>query len=109
MADESTFMEQEDFNDPSDVLKKLFESKLQGTIIGLLSPIFGRRMVLTGVEDLILDDDPIVVLKPYDMHGYILPETKIHLKEIHSVREFISKFKNPFEKRLTSNGNLLLT
>ena len=102
------FIMQEEFNSPVDILKKILESQTQGTVIGIVSPLLGRTMVLTGIETLILEDSPLVVLRPYDIYGYILPETKIYLDDITSVRPFTSQFKNPFESKLGENQNTML-
>jgi hypothetical protein len=101
-------MKEEDFNGPTDILKIILESQTHGTVIGIVSPLLGRTIVLTGIESLILEDSPLVVLKPYDIYGYILPETKIYLEDITSVRPFTSHFKNPFESKLGENQNTML-
>ena len=91
---------EEDLIDPIEILKKLIDSKVNGNLIGITSPLLSRIMVVTGVEDIVLDDSPIVVLKPYDKSGCMLLETKIPLSEIYSVRPFTSKFENPFLQKL---------
>lgn len=92
--------------DASEILKRLLESKVKGTIIGVTASTLGTTMVLAGIDDVLLGKIPMVVLKPYDTYGYILPETKIHLEDISSVRPFASKFQNPFEKKLNSQNRM---
>jgi hypothetical protein len=93
--------EQEEFTDPKDILKFLLESKQHGTVIGISAPVFGRIMVMTCVQDLILEHAPVVILSPYDMTGHMLPITKIQLDSIRSVRPFTSKFQNPYASKLS--------
>jgi hypothetical protein len=101
----SRFMEQEDVTNPGHILNHLLNSKEKGTVIGIVSPVLGRLMALTGVEDLILDERPMVILKPYDMNGRILPTAKILLENIYSVRPFTSKFENPFVAKFEEGNN----
>jgi len=68
-----------------------------------MSPALGdAEMYLTAVEDFVITegDDPLVVLKPYDMSGYLLPVNKIPLNSIEAVCPFKSKFENPFLPKL---------
>ena len=96
-------MEEENVSNRSDILRKLVDSKFQGTVVGLVTRVLGIAMVLTGIEDIILDESPAIILKPYDVYGYILPERRILLDDIYSVKSFASKFKNPFETRLADS------
>jgi hypothetical protein len=86
----------EEITNPKEILEQILDSKSKGTVIGISSPILGRGMVLTSVEDLILGGSPLIVLKPYDTSGNMLPETKIYLENINAVRAFSTRFENPF-------------
>ena|SRR5689334_1808404 len=96
-------LEQDVFSDPSEILKKLLESQFQKTVIGIISPVFGRVMVLTSVETLLLEESTTVVLKPYDIYGSILPANKLLLEDITSVRPFSSLFRNPLESKISDD------
>lgn len=100
----SQILDPEVFTSPKDILQQLLESKQKGTMIGIIAPVLGTLMVLTGVQDLIFYDSPVVVLKPYDAHGSMLSETKIPLDTIESVQPFASQFENPFIARLSDGG-----
>lgn len=89
----------EEITNPKEILEHILDSKNNGTVIGISSPILGRGMVLTSIEDIILGGSPLIVLKPYDTSGNILPERKIHLENIPAVRAFSTRFENPFISR----------
>jgi hypothetical protein len=101
------FMDEDIFN-PTDIVSHLVTSKENGTIIGINSYLLGTTMVRTGVEALIFDDELLILLKPYDVHGYMLPVTRLALHDIQSVRSFTSKFENPFVVRMNDDRNSLL-
>jgi len=98
----------EEISNPTDIVSHLITSKENGTIIGINSYLLGTTMVRTGIEALIFDNEFVVVLKPYDIHGYMLPVTRLFLSEIQSVRSFTSKFENPFVARMNEDRNSLL-
>lgn len=100
------FMETEDVTNPSHIVAKLLESKNNGTVIGILSPILSSVMVLTCVKELFFDDQLLVEIMPYDTNGQILPATRIYLHEIKSVKPFTSKFQNPFVAKLSEGDGL---
>lgn len=89
---------------PRTILQALHESKDNGTVIGITSPVLGRGTFLTSVNDIIILDDiassPTIILKPFDANGYFLETNVIKLDDIRSVCVFTSKFENPFMKRL---------
>ena len=93
-------------SEPTKIFKALLDSKEKGTVIGITSPILGKTMCLTCIEDLILSNEGelIVVLKSYDINGYILPSNKISLSHIESVYPFTSMFQNPFIPKRNSEG-----
>lgn len=101
-------MDPEVFSSPKDILGLILESKQKGTVIGIKTPVFGRFVVLVGVEDLIFHEVPMVVLKPYDARGQMLSETKIPLSDIEFVQPFTSRFKNPFITRLGDSQQSLV-
>jgi hypothetical protein len=104
----SRFMEQEEFTTTGDIIKHLLSSKENGTVIGISSTVLGRTMVLTGIRDLIFGDELLIVLMPFDTSGYMLPATKISVKDIRSVKPFKSKFENPFVAKLRDDQNSML-
>jgi len=81
--------------DPKKIVEQLLESKSNGTVIGILSPLLGRIVVLTGVEDLSLEEEPVVVLKPFNTSGNIIADVKIPLSQIELVQAFRTIFGNP--------------
>jgi hypothetical protein len=52
---------------------------------------------------LITDSDPVVILKSYDVTGYLLARNNLKLSEIESVIPFTSTFPNPFLKEYQRN------
>jgi hypothetical protein len=83
------------------VLRHLEDSKNNNTVIAISAPILGSGVFLTSVSEVIpLQGDYIIVLKGYDVTGYILERNKIKLSDIRSVYPFRSEFKNPYLKEL---------
>jgi hypothetical protein len=94
-------LDQEVCTNPEDILKMLLESQSKQTVIGIISPVFGRVMVMTCVDTLVLEEEsPVVVFKPFDIYGCMLPTNKVELEYITSVCAFSSEFKNPLETKL---------
>jgi hypothetical protein len=89
---------------PDLILKALIESKQNGTAIGINAPGFFNGILVTGIEDIVLehDSDAIIILKKYDSNGYFLQHHKLKVGEIVSVCPFKSSFENPFLKELGS-------
>ena len=102
------YLDLENSTSEREILEALINSKANGTVIGISSSLLGRSMYLTGVIDLIVGDNAMVILQAYDTNGYILPETKIPLESIKAVRPFASKFENPFVNKLNEAQNPLL-
>src|SRR5690606_40941249 len=59
------------------------------------------EVCVTAVEDIIIDKDVTVVLKNYDITGYMLETNKLKLGEITSVCPFKSPFGNPYMRTLS--------
>lgn len=87
-------------SDPGEMLTILAESKTNGTAVGINAPLLGNEIVVTAVEDIIIDEDVTVVLKNYDITGYMLETNKMRLGEIVSVCPFTSPFGNPYMRTL---------
>ena len=87
-------------SDPGEMLNILAESKVSGTAVGINAPILGSEIYVTAVEDIIIDDDITIVLKNYDITGYMLETNKLKLGEIKSVCPFRSAFENPYMRTL---------
>src|SRR5688500_17271060 len=82
--------------EPGEMLNILNESKTNGTAVGIFAPVLGQEIYVTAVEDILVDDDITIVLKNYDMTGYMLETNKLKLGEIKSVCPFKSLFQNPY-------------
>lgn len=90
--------------DPTEIFRALLNSKERGTAIGIISPLLGKGMFVTGVEDILIGDgqeNSHVILKGYDFTGHILETNTIRLTDIEGVCMFSSKFGNPFLKTLS--------
>lgn len=89
--------------DSHEIFKALLSSKEQGTAIGIKSPLLGKGMFVTGVEDILVGDgheNTRVILKGYDFTGHVLDTNSIRLTDIEGVCQFASKFGNPILKTL---------
>jgi hypothetical protein len=80
-----------------DILKILFDSKEHGNTVAVKSQSFGDGLVVTAVEDIILaeDGETIILFKPFDATGSVLPTNKVRLADIDAACPLISEFKNP--------------
>jgi hypothetical protein len=85
-------------NDGDDILSLLHKSKDFTLAIGIRSDKLGPGIYVTCVENISLEGDFMVVLKPYDATGKMLETNRLRLSEILSVLPFNSKFQNPFHK-----------
>jgi hypothetical protein len=98
-------MERIDFafvSEASKILAALGESRKNETVIGISAPILGNGIFLTSVEDIKpAGNDYTIVLKGYDITGYILERNKIRLTDVRAVCPFNSPFRNPYLKELT--------
>ena len=93
-------------SDSGDMLNILFESKEHGIAVGIKAPTLGDGIYVTAVDDIILDQDIIIVLKSYDITGYMLETNKLKLGEIRSVFPFKSAFENPYMKNISHSKSL---
>jgi hypothetical protein len=85
-------------SDRSFILNILTKSKDNGTVVGINAPCLGSGTFISVVDDIILVDDIIIVLKPFDASGHMLDTNKIRLSDVTSVLPFNSVFENPFHK-----------
>jgi hypothetical protein len=87
-------------SDPGEMLNILAESKASGTAVGINAPALGTEICVTAVENIIIDKEITIVLKNYDITGYMLETNKVLLSEIKSVCPFKSPFENPYMRTL---------
>jgi len=77
-------------------LNALLESYKNQTLIGVISPVLGEGMFVTGVHDIYdYDEKHIVMLKRYDISGELLIRETLALDEIKAVCVFDSAYKHP--------------
>ena len=93
-------------SDPGEMLTILTESKQSGTAVGISAPALGKEIYVTAVEDIVIGKDITIVLKNYDITGYILERNKLKIGDIKSVYPFKSAFENPY-MRTTKPGTSL--
>jgi len=86
--------------EPASILSILTRSREAGTTVGICAALLGAGIHLTSVEDLLIDEDIVIVLKPYDATGCILSVARLRLSDIDYVLPFNSTFINPFFKSL---------
>lgn len=89
-------------SEPGEMLVILAKSKANGTAVGVVARDLGNEICVTAVEDLVIGDEVIIVLKNYDITGYMLETNKLKLGDIKSVCPFKSLFENPYMKTLKS-------
>lgn len=90
--------------EPKEIFKALLDSRQNGTAIGIKSPVLGKGMFVTGVENILIGDgyeNTRIILKGYDFTGHVLETNSIWLTEIEGVCSFASKFGNPILKTLS--------
>ena len=81
----------------AEMLGVLVNSKQSGSAVGIMSPLFGSDLVITAVEDILLEEGKTtVVFKQYDRTGYMLPSCRLTLDDLTSVCPFSSEFRNPY-------------
>lgn len=89
--------------DPGEILNILTDSKAHGTAVGINARVLGSEIYVTAVEDIIIDHEITIVLKNFDITGYMLETNKLKLGDIQSVCPFKSHFENPYMRTL-KNG-----
>lgn len=87
-------------SDPGEMLTILNESKQSGTAVGINAPSLGNEIYITAVEDIVIGKDITVILKNYDITGYILGTNKLKIGDIKSVYPFKSTFENPYMRTM---------
>ncbi len=88
--------------DPGEMLTILTDSKVNGTAVGISASVLGNEIFVTAVEDIVIDHDITIILKNFDITGYMLETNKLKLGEIERVYPFKSPFENPYMKTLRS-------
>jgi hypothetical protein len=87
-----------------EMLKVLIASKEENKSIGISSPRIGEGFFITAVEDIILvEGETIILFKPFDVTGFILPTNKLRLVDINAVCPLSSEFQNPVLKNFDKN------
>lgn len=93
-------------SDPANILNILLSSRANGTAVGIKAPNLGGGICVTAVEEILVEEDIItIVLKNYDISGYMLETNKLKLGEINSVCPFKSEFQSPYLRNI-GQGNL---
>ena len=87
-------------SDPGDMLSILCESKARGTAVGIAAPTLGSGIYITAVEDIVVDEEITIVLKNYDITGYMFETNKLKFGQIQSVFPFKSPFENPYLRNI---------
>jgi hypothetical protein len=104
--DTQPYVDKEFITTPDALFLELVESKLQGNVIGISSPLLGAGMFVTAVEDILLEGKKsIIILKSYDINGHFLSTNRLPLEKIIAVCPFKSKFLNPFLTRIAGERN----
>src|SRR5262245_48319488 len=84
-----------------EILNVIVTSKENGSTIGLRSKTLGEGIFITAIDDIILEDgETIILLKPFDVTGFMLPTNKVKLDAIDAACPLISQFRNPVLKSI---------
>lgn len=84
-----------------EILKILWESKENGTVVGITALSLGPAAIMTAIEEIIdIKNDKIVVLKEPDLLGIRLSESEILLSEIVHACPLRTKYDDPFHIHL---------
>jgi hypothetical protein len=82
-----------------EILKLIVESRENGSMIGISSKALGEGFFITAIEEIIIDEgEATILIKPYDVTGFILPTSKLTLAQIDAACPLMSEFKNPVLK-----------
>ena len=88
----------------SEILRILISSKEEAKSIAISSERLGPGFLITAVEDIILvEGETIILFKPFDVTGFILPTNKLRLADIAAVCPLNSEFENPVLKNFDKN------
>lgn len=102
-------MEEKDLNFVSNrnqILEILIRSKQEGRSVGILSNRLGPATLITCVDDIVFDElQTIIILKPFDHTGYMLPANRLDLHDITYVCPLNSEFRNPYLDNITKERN----
>ena len=78
------------------MLEQLELCRRSGGLIGVYSPLLGRGMFLTAVEDIDRSSEGVrVVFKPYDMNGNFLERSTLLVREISGICPFNQVYVEP--------------
>jgi hypothetical protein len=89
-----------------EILKILINSKEVGNTVGVSSISLGAGFVITAVDDIILEDgETIILLKPFDVTGFVLPTNRLKLQEITAACRLTSEYQNPVLKNFDKTKN----
>lgn len=78
------------------LLSALINCYKHQTLIGIFSPVLGEGMFVTGVHDIYdYNEEPIVMLKRYDISGELLIRETLALTEIRAICVFENAYKHP--------------
>ncbi len=92
-------------SDPANILNILLYSRANGTAVGIKAPNLGCGIYVTAVEEILVEEEIItIVLKNYDISGYMLETNRLKLGEINSVFPFRSEFQNPDMRNIGQNN-----
>ena len=78
------------------MLDALIQSYKSQTLVGIFSPILGEGMFVTCVHDIYdYEEEPIIMLKRYEISGHLLIRETLSLGEIKAICVFDSTYKHP--------------
>lgn len=95
--------------DPDKILNILTDSKDNRTAVALAATPLGSDYYITCVEEVMLGEnggEVTVVIKPFDITGYIFSTTRLQLSDIKAVSPFKSKFENPYMRIALPGGEV---
>jgi hypothetical protein len=76
------------------ILKQFQLCKKSRGLVGVYSPVFGKGMFLTTVDE-IIDNEETIIFKPYDISGNFLEKTAVSLKDISCICPFNQIYTEP--------------
>jgi hypothetical protein len=91
--------------DPECILRALLDSKHHGTVLAMTVPSIGAGIFITAVDDVLLNGkETYVILKKYDVTGFIFERNTLMINEIVSVCPLNSKWENPYIKNIVNDN-----